>query len=375
MGEITDCGNTSDVFSLITKRKENQLHNDNYNNSRNNDNNNNNNGDKDFDSLTHFSAVGQAATLEECLEAGREELQRLEDDDYMTEKQKKQIKKTKTENDDEVKEKKERRKYVRRSIAQAEGKVKKVNLKRGSNVAPSPEKDNKLVLSEDPMDVEVEVEVDVNISPSPSLSLRLNPSDASDTSDSDSDSDSDLLKYEEERLENDIDNHVDSDIHNNDDNNNNNDSVNKLNSRLNLLYGGYDCVCEEKVNELVTIVNTAWLLQSLEKNQEDPAQSITSSLNFTRNDEKKIKSENGSIVDNLSKVNSADFSEDIFLDNDNIQNNNNNKNDIVNNYSNNNKNSNNDDITKIETPVSIDTSYVHVDLESLNKKKSWMWLG
>ena len=157
--------------------------------------------------------------------------------------------------------------------------------------------------------------------------------------------------------------------------NNNNDSVNKLNSRLNLLYGGYDCVCEEKVNELVTIVNTAWLLQSLEKNQEDPAQSITSSLNFTRNDEKKIKSENGSIVDNLSKVNSADFSEDIFLDNDNIQNNNNNKNDIVNNYSNNNKNSNNDDITKIETPVSIDTSYVHVDLESLNKKKSWMWLG
>ena len=235
MGEITDCGNTSDVFSLITKRKENQLHNDNYNNSRNNDNNNNNNNNngKDFDSLTHFSAVGQAATLEECLEAGREELQRLEDDDYMTEKQKKQIKKTKTENDDEVKEKKERRKYVRRSIAQAEGKVKKVNLKRGSNVAPSPEKDNKLVLSEDPMDVEVEVEVDVNISPSPSLSLRLNPSDASDTSDSDSDSDSDLLKYEEERLENDIDNHVDSDIHNNNNNNNNNDNNTNSNNNNN----------------------------------------------------------------------------------------------------------------------------------------------
>ena len=117
--------------------------------------------------------------------------------------------------------------------------------------------------------------------------------------------------------------------------------------KLNTLFGGYDCVSTEKVRELVTIVNTAWLLQSLEKNDKD-TQPVTSVLNLPENDVKKVKSENDSSLDGFSNANSADFSDDISLDNT---------------------------VPKITTPAPIEASYVHVDSDSLNKKKSWMWLG
>ena len=126
-------------------------------------------------------------------------------------------------------------------------------------------------------------------------------------------------------------------------------TVDDAESKLKLctLFGGYDCVSTEKVNELVTIVNTAWLLQSLEKVDKD-TQPMTSVLNLPDTDTKKIKSDNDGSLNDISDANSADFSDDIFLDTT---------------------------VPKNTTPAPIEASYVHVDADSLNKKKSWMWLG
>ena len=59
----------------------------------------------------------ETVTIEECESALREEYERVAEGNYMTVKQKNQLKKSKTEDEDKVKQKKERKKSVRTYVA------------------------------------------------------------------------------------------------------------------------------------------------------------------------------------------------------------------------------------------------------------------
>ena len=102
MGEIIDFGDLSKIFQLVKERKKNPEENNLY----------------DFNAQEHFAVRGMPATLEECQEARREELNKIDEGGFMTLKQRKQINQTKTEVDDEIIENKERSKYTLKSAFQ-----------------------------------------------------------------------------------------------------------------------------------------------------------------------------------------------------------------------------------------------------------------
>lgn len=103
LGEIQNLGKTSDIFELVMERKENQTDSNIY----------------DFNVQEHFAVRGQPATLEECEEARREELNKIDEGGFMSPKQRKQMNQTKTELDDVIIENKERSKYALKSFSKS----------------------------------------------------------------------------------------------------------------------------------------------------------------------------------------------------------------------------------------------------------------